>query len=143
MPALQNFRDPYQRKSLIEANSLFNFSTLQEEKKTCCTCKQSNCLKLYCACIRTKGYCGSDCKCKECYNTQDHEHIRNESILFLQKKREKAFKSIIVEKEDGTKAHAFGCRCQNSNCEKNYCQCFRNKVKCSQICNCSGCSNCN
>lgn len=124
----------------------FNFELEQTQEATskqCCTCKHSNCLKLYCACMRLKGYCGSNCKCKNCYNTKDFEDVRNKSINLLEKKRERAFKSVIIETENGSKAHAYGCRCHNSNCEKNYCQCFRNKVKCTQNCKCNGCSNCN
>lgn len=131
--------------SFMETNALFNFESSKEtsQKKQCCTCKHSNCLKLYCACIRQKGFCGNDCKCKECYNKQEFEEIRNKSIQLLEKKRGRAFKSVIIELEDGTKAHAYGCRCTNSNCEKNYCQCFSNKVKCTHNCKCSGCANCN
>lgn len=131
--------------SIMESNALFNIEAELDDpkKKLCCTCKNSNCLKLYCACIRQKGFCGSDCKCKECYNKPEFDEIRNKSIQLLEKKRERAFKSVIIELEDGKKAHAYGCNCSNSNCQKNYCQCFRNKVNCTQICKCNGCANCN
>lgn len=145
VPLINNNSSNSTVSSLTGINATFNFESANQTQETgnhCCTCKHSNCLKLYCACIRQKGYCGNNCKCKECYNTKEFEEIRNKSIQLLEKKRERAFKSVIVELDDGSKVHAYGCRCHNSNCEKNYCQCFRNKVKCTLNCKCNGCSNC-
>ena len=35
----------------------------------------------------------------------------------------------------------FSCNCKNSRCMKLYCECSRNKVKCSPSCGCIGCLN--
>ena len=36
-------------------------------KKMCCNCKKSHCLKLYCECFATKSYC-QGCNCVSCLN---------------------------------------------------------------------------
>jgi hypothetical protein len=40
--------------------------SLKPEK--CCSCKSSKCLKLYCECFKSKGFCSSLCKCLDCKN---------------------------------------------------------------------------
>lgn len=129
-------------RSFTDINALFNFRTSQDtsKKRLCCTCKHSNCLKLYCVCLSQNGYCGSDCKCKGCYNKQEFEEIRSKSIQLLEKKR-RGFDSENTEIIDGVKVHSSRCHCVNSNCKKNYCQCFRNNMKCTFNCKCSGCAN--
>ena len=38
-----------------------------------CTCKKSQCMKLYCECFAKGGFCGIDCGCVGCSNTSDNE----------------------------------------------------------------------
>lgn len=40
------------------------------EKVACCNCKSSNCIKMYCECFKTRGYCVPQCKCYNCKNNR-------------------------------------------------------------------------
>ena len=41
-----------------------------------CTCKKSNCLKLYCQCFAKSIYCSSsDCRCSGCYNVMYYDEM--------------------------------------------------------------------
>lgn len=43
-------------------------------KKITCNCKNSQCLKLYCECFSTLGFCDPNfCSCKGCSNTNENE----------------------------------------------------------------------
>lgn len=111
-------------------------------KKSCCTCKKSNCLKLYCICFKNNVYCEGDCECISCLNCVRYDSVREKSIIFLKSKRKKAFTSSIqISEFTGNRTHIYGCNCKNSFCSKNYCECFRNKAQCSVKCNCRECSN--
>lgn len=48
-------------------------------KKMCCNCKKSHCLKLYCECFASKGYC-SGCNCVNCLNTRENDAIREKAM---------------------------------------------------------------
>ena len=48
-----------------------------------CKCNNTQCLKLYCECLKNKATCGDNCQCKKdgkadeiCLNTMDHEEKR-------------------------------------------------------------------
>jgi hypothetical protein len=42
-------------------------------KKKCCTCKNSQCLKLYCECLKHGETCGPECSCVNCKNIEGNE----------------------------------------------------------------------
>lgn len=68
-------------------------------KKICCNCKKSHCLKLYCQCFINKTYC-QGCHCTNCFNTKDHENIRNEAMQSTLQRNPLAFDPKISPVEE-------------------------------------------
>jgi hypothetical protein len=47
---------------------------IKKQKKNCCNCKNSQCLKLYCQCFSKFDFCDPDfCSCVGCANTKENE----------------------------------------------------------------------
>lgn len=131
------------KKVLFMSKKLSCSSSISRKnsKKNCCSCKKSHCLKLYCECFKNGDYCDV-CTCPNCLNKESFELLRQHSISHLKLKNKNAFKSVITENEKTeTKKHIKGCKCKNSNCQKNYCECFQFGVSCSESCRCVSCKN--
>lgn len=64
-------------------------------KKAPCNCKKSKCLKLYCECFASGGYCDESCNCVGCSNTPAMEAERQEAINARLEKNPNAFKPKI------------------------------------------------
>ena len=128
------------KKPLFQAKKLSTAELRIISKRNCCSCVKSHCLKLYCECFKNGAYC-SNCTCPNCLNRLGYEALREKSISFLKVKNKLAFKSVISLSPSNTEKHIKGCKCKNSSCQKNYCECYQNGLKCSESCKCMNCLN--
>lgn len=100
------------------------------------------CLKLYCDCFANGGVCGETCSCQNCHNTNEHKDLRKLVIDEAESKNPLAFKSKYKEISGrNKKIHSRGCNCSKTECLKNYCECFKEKLGCSRFCKCVNCKN--
>jgi len=108
-----------------------------------CRCSKSKCLRLHCVCFRNGSFCSGDCGCKGCYNTDSNKHLVDEVRKATKDINSQAFESRFVEIKYGDKTMKFtkGCSCSKNNCQKNYCECFKNSLPCTPLCKCENCCN--
>jgi len=92
-----------------------------------CNCQKTQCNKYYCQCYREKRYC-FNCNCQGCQNQKPEYSSSNKHPT----EEEKKYKKDII----------ISCTCTKSGCNKNYCECYKNKVKCNSLCRCRNCENC-
>ena len=91
-----------------------------------CNCQKTQCNKYYCQCFRENRYC-FNCNCVGSHNQKPD---------FFSTNKHK------IEEENNKKNNLITCTCTKSSCSKNYCECFKNKVKCNSLCRCINCDNC-
>lgn len=102
-----------------------------------CNCKKSKCLKLYCECFASGQYCAG-CKCTECHNTSDYIKEKRAAIARISKKNPLGF---IRRLPDNSGNQLVGCNCKKSECQRNYCSCYRSGLACTKLCKCLQCKN--
>ena len=113
-----------------------------------CSCKNSRCLKLYCACFSAGRLCQPFlCSCIRCHNTEDadkeflgsaHKHSLNCNCQVCRK--QKLSKSLQLVGTDKSSKHH--CSCKNTQCLKLYCACFQSGSTCDpRRCRCVDCLN--
>jgi hypothetical protein len=86
------------------------------KKKTGCTCKKTNCIKMYCECFSVGKECTPECACFGCYNHGNHEDLP-------QKIKQRSLNS--------NRHHSRGCNCKKTNCQKKYCECYNAGLPCT------------
>lgn len=110
-----------------------------------CSCKNSNCLRLHCACFKELGYCKPTCRCDNCLNKAEFNKTRNfviEKTKFIFSNAFNTHDPIEVTDVHGVTSsiNPRGCNCK-SGCSRNYCDCRKVNGKCSYICKCDECNN--
>lgn len=118
-----------------------------------CSCKSSRCLKLYCECFKSKGFCGESCRCTDCLNQKNTPDAREAAISKYVQKRVKGsaedLSSALLEKgveglflaTNKTREDQASCRCKVSACTNRYCGCYSENQKCKSSCTCVNCLN--
>ncbi|EQC41029.1 hypothetical protein SDRG_02086 [Saprolegnia diclina VS20] len=128
---------------------------------TCCGCK-TGCLKLYCRCFLTKGFCTPQCGCTSCMNTRTSTdrlsaitaHLKNNIHAFrsstapatmshgkLGPAPSASIRHQFIPLVPNVGANAITCRCKKSKCSKKYCDCYQAGVPCGPKCQCRDCCN--
>ena len=102
-----------------------------------CTCKKTKCIKKYCECFSSGNLC-YNCKCENCENKP--YFIENKNNL-IKKEEENNNDIIDLNEEENEETKLIICTCSKSGCNKNYCECFKAKVKCNNKCRCIKCLN--
>ena len=129
-----------------------------------CTCKKSQCLKLYCHCFAASTTCGDSCSCADCRNTvasasdimkaRDRSFHRKTSPLVADIRDYRGVARIAspLLLDHGSHSHyqanerpyrgkTIACKCRKSLCLKKYCECFSGSLFCSPTCRCMDCKN--
>ena len=101
-----------------------------------CTCKKTKCIKKYCECFSSGNLC-YNCKCENCENKPFFIESQNNLI----KKEEENNNIIDLNEDDTGEKKLIICTCSKSGCNKNYCECYKAKVKCNNKCRCIKCLN--
>jgi hypothetical protein len=107
-----------------------------------CKCKNSKCLRLHCSCFKTLGYCGKNCRCRNCLNLPKYNKAREFVINKTKVINKMAFcqKIATIKHINGAKIMMEGCNC-TKGCNSNYCGCKKIGGFCSPICRCVECQN--
>jgi hypothetical protein len=75
-------------------NVILKGNTYILNKKNCCNCKKSRCLKLYCDCFAKGEYCHG-CNCINCHNIRQYEQERQVAIQSTLDRNPSAFNPKI------------------------------------------------
>ena len=91
----QIYRDP-QHVDVVHAPATPQQQILREKKG--CSCKNSQCLKLYCECFSRGEYC-TNCHCANCKNNSENEVKRAETISNILDRNPDAFRAKITQSQ--------------------------------------------
>jgi hypothetical protein len=96
--ALRSHKKPLKN---TEFPTYINSSTNNSSTTTKCTCKNSNCFKLYCECFANGRFC-DNCSCVNCQNTLENKELRNQKYDEIIAKNPKALQKINSTKRSWT-----------------------------------------
>ena len=130
-------------KTIYTKSSNRRKKTNKRRSQKGCRCSKSKCLRLHCVCFRNGSFCGKDCGCQGCYNSKSNQALVKEVRKATKDINSQAFESRFVELKVNNKILRFtkGCSCSKNNCQKNYCECFKNGLPCTPLCKCESCYN--
>ena len=124
-------------KNNMNINYIKTDSNNMPNSRVHCTCKKTKCIKKYCECYSSGNLC-YNCKCENCENKPYFIENKNNII----KKEEENNNDIIdLNEDENEEKKLIICTCSKSGCNKNYCECFKAKVKCNNKCRCIKCLN--
>lgn len=112
-----------QNMAFYDKNNNKNKKEIDTKVKSCCSCIKTKCIKKYCECFATNKHC-TNCLCIDC---------RNKDIYIDYQKKEKETNNTVKE--------LVFCTCSKSGCNKKYCECFKEGLKCNIKCRCVNCLN--
>ena len=114
-----------------------------------CTCRKSQCIKLYCEWFITKSFCSPSWSWVDCFNMEENEQEINKIIKKIEAKNRDAFKvKVVSEGNDENisdnvssqnlinkvkKVHRKGWNWKKSQCCNNYWECHQLGAKCSEL----------
>ena len=98
-----------------------NKKLIDIKNKPCCSCNKTKCIKKYCECFANNRLC-KNCLCFDCRNKDIYMGLNE----FYDKNKNK---EIVV------------CTCSKSGCNKKYCECYKEGLKCNIKCRCINCLN--
>ena len=141
---LQNYNSGSIANSINKINYRKNESGEQNIKMHC-TCKKTKCIKKYCECYSNKYFC-YDCKCENCENKPPQFSDNNKIINQKEEEKNETGKNKQdnennIDINNNNLDKLIICTCSKSGCNKNYCECFKAKIKCNNKCRCIKCLN--
>ena len=122
----RNFNSSSNLKNMIfyEKNISKNSKILDIKSKPCCSCIKTKCVKKYCECFATNKSC-TNCLCFDCRNKDIYMNFQNKDNSTI---------------NNNIKEMVF-CTCSKSGCNKKYCECYKEGLKCNIKCRCVNCLN--
>ena len=112
-----------QLKNMLMYEKNKNRKSLDIKSKPCCSCIKTKCIKKYCECFANNKFC-TNCICLDCKNKDIYINFQNK------------------DKENSTNKEIVFCTCSKSGCNKKYCECYKEGLKCNIKCRCVKCLNC-